>query len=108
MRYATDFDISRIDVSNTTGYAHYAAGDLGRHQAGFPDAVMASGNYTDLRTYNAQVHFEQIFADGITLTNVHARDGDGDIPTEAYFHPIVGSRNITYQQSSAAAFWVSA
>lgn len=101
LRYATDFEVARIDVSNTSGYAHYAAGDLGSYQAGNLDAVKASGSYTDCNTYNAQIHFEQIFADGITLTNVHARDGDGDIPTEAYFHPIVGSENITYQQSSA-------
>lgn len=101
MRYATEFLVARIDVENATGYANYAAGDLGSYQAGNLDAVQASGRYEDVNTFNAQIHFEQIFANGITLFNVHARDGDGDISTEAYFHPIIGSENITYEQSSA-------
>jgi Ca2+-binding RTX toxin-like protein len=101
MRFSADFDIARIDVMNTTGYAHYAAGDLGAYLSGGQLGTPASGTYQDCNTYNAQVHFEQFYADGITLTNVHARDGDGDIPTEAYFHPLVGSRNITYENSSA-------
>ncbi|MBL0023131.1 MAG: hypothetical protein IPP23_13390 [Sphingomonadales bacterium] len=101
MRFSADFDIARIDVMNATGYANYAAGNLGAFFNGGPTGVPASGRYEDVNTYNSQVHFEQFFADGITLTNVHARDGDGDIPTEAYFHPIVGSRNITYENSSA-------
>jgi Ca2+-binding RTX toxin-like protein len=103
MRFSADFDIARIDVMNATGYANYAVGDLGTQ---LPDGTWvhgtpASGRYEDVNTFNSQVHFEQFFADGITLSNVHARDGDGDISTEAYFHPIVGSRNITYENSSA-------
>lgn len=100
MKFATDFAIARVDVSNATGYAHFAQGDLGSFQAGNP-YIKASGNYDDCQTFNSQVHFEQMFADGITLTNVHARDGDGDISTEAYFHPLWGSSNITYIDSSA-------
>ena len=101
MRFSSDFLVARIDVENATGYAHYAAGDLGSYLSGGTLGVPASGRYEDCNTFNSQVHFEQFFADGITLSNVHARDGDGDIPTEAYFHPIVGSRNITYEHSSA-------
>jgi Ca2+-binding RTX toxin-like protein len=102
MRFSANFLVARIDVENATGYAHYAAGDLGAQlETGWVHGVPASGRYEDCNTFNSQVHFEQFFADGITLFNVHARDGDGDIPTEAYFHPIVGSRNITYEQSSA-------
>ena len=101
MRFSSDFLVTRIDVENATGYAHYAAGDLGLFFNGGPTGTPASGRYEDCNTFNSQIHFEQFFADRITLFNVHARDGDGDIPTEAYFHPIVGSRNITYEQSSA-------
>ena len=101
MRFSSDFLVARIDVENATGYAHYAAGDLGLIFNGGPTGTPASGRYEDCNTFNSQIHFEQFFADGITLFNVHARDGDGDIPTEAYFHPIVGSRNISYEQSSA-------
>ena len=94
--------MARIDVENATGYANYAAGDLGALlETGWVHGVPASGRYEDVNTFNSQIHFEQFFADGITLFNVHARDGDGDITTEAYFHPIVGSRNISYEQSSA-------
>lgn len=101
MRFSSDFLVARIDVENATGYAHYAAGDLGLFFNGGPTETPASGRYEDCNTFNSQIHFEQFFADGITLFNVHARDGDGDIPTETYFHPLVGSRNITYEQSSA-------
>jgi len=100
MKFATDFSIARVDVSNATGYAHFAQGDLNAYFAG-GDYVQASGTYEDCQTFNSQVHFEQMFANGVTLTNVHARDGDGDISTEAYFHPLVGSSDITYIDSSA-------
>lgn len=101
MRFTQDFLVTRVDVSNATGYANYAVGNLGAFFNGGPTGNPVSGRYEDVRTYNSQVHFEQYFADGITLFNVQARDGDGDISTEAYFHPIVGSRNITFEQVSA-------
>jgi Ca2+-binding RTX toxin-like protein len=102
MRFTEDFLIERVDVENATGYAHYAVGNLGALlETGWVHGEPVSGHYEDIRTYNSQVHFEQYWADGITLVNVHARDGDGDISTEAYFHPIVGSRNISYEQVSA-------
>jgi Ca2+-binding RTX toxin-like protein len=101
MRFTQNFLVERVDVANATGYAHYAIGDLGTYQIGGTLSLPVSGRYEDCNTYNSQIHFEQYFADGITLFNVHARDGDGDISTEAYFHPIVGSRNITYEQCSA-------
>lgn len=101
MRFTQDFLVTHVDVSNATGYANYAVGNLGAFFNGGPTGNPVSGRYEDVRTYNSQVHFEQYFADGITLFNVQARDGDGDISTEAYFHPIVGSRNITFEQVSA-------
>ena len=81
MRFSSDFLVARIDVENATGYAHYAAGDLGLIFNGGPTGTPASGRYEDCNTFNSQVHFEQFFADGITLFNVHSRDGDGDIST---------------------------
>lgn len=102
MRFSSDFLVARIDVENATGYAQYAAGDFGALlETGWVHGIPASGRYEDCNTFNSHVHFEQFFADGITLSNVHARDGEGDISTEAYFHPIVGSRNIVYEHSSA-------
>jgi Ca2+-binding RTX toxin-like protein len=102
MRFTENFLIERVDVENATGYAHYAVGNLGALlETGWVHGEPVSGRYEDIRTANSQVHFEQYWADGITLFNVHASDGDGDISTEAYFHPIVGSRNITYEQATA-------
>ena len=95
------FDIARVDVYNVTGYAQFARGDVGALVAGVPTAVATTGSYTDCNTYNAQVHFEVMFGDGVTYTNCTAADGDGDISAEAYFHPLLGSRNISYIGVSA-------
>ena len=70
MKFATDFAITRVDVSNATGYAYFAQGDLNSYYICDP-YVRASGTYNET------------FADGVTLTNVHARDGDGELMTEA-------------------------
>jgi Ca2+-binding RTX toxin-like protein len=96
MEQATDFTIEGVDVYNATGYAHFARGNVSQINAGNPDAARASGTYTDCNTFNSQVHFEQMGCEDITLVNCTATDGDGDISVEAYFHPLVGSRNITY------------
>ncbi len=96
LNMAEGFEVTRVDVANVTGYAHYALGDGNALNAGDPTARPTSGSYSDIRTYNSQVHYEVMFGDGVTYTNVHASDGDGDISTEAYFHPLLGSKNITY------------
>ena len=90
MREAVGFEISGVDVHNATGYANIAMGVIGS-----PD-VTSSGTYENCFAYNSNVSFEQMASNGVTLTDCHARDGDGDIGTEAYFHPLVGSKNITY------------
>lgn len=90
MREVVGFEIEGVDVYNATGYAQIAQGVLGG------EGVTSSGTYTDCYTYNSQVHFEQMASNGITLTDCHARDGDGDIAAEGYFHPLAGSKNITY------------
>lgn len=113
MIQATDFTITRVDVYNATGYAHFAQGDIDAFNywinSGSPGTFSkyASGTYEDVRTFNSSVHFEQMVADGVTLTNVHARDGDGDIAAESYFHPVLGSKNITYIDSSAKGMAVA-
>ena len=100
MDQAVGFQISRVDVHNVTGYAHFAAGDVNALAAGVPDALATSGSYIECRTDNAQVHFEVMFGNGVTYTDCAASDGDGDIGAEAYFHPLLGSQNISYVGSS--------
>ena len=97
MRQATDFDIDRVDVYNTTAYGHFAQGNPNDFSA------YASGTYDDCAVYNAQIAFEQMTADGITLTNCFAGDGDGDL-VGTYFHPLTGSKNITYINCTAIGF----
>ena len=102
MQEAENFSITRVDVYNATGYGHFAQGKhLGFNPDGSVRVDYASGTYTDCVTYNCEVGFEQMYSDGITLTNVHGRDGDGDISTEAHFHVLAGSRNITYIDSTS-------
>ncbi|MFS2108784.1 calcium-binding protein [Sphingomonas sp. Sphisp140] len=95
MDQATGFTVENVNTYNATGYGQFAQGDLGAYQAG-GEAVYASGSYTNCWSYNSNVAFEQMFCDGITLTNCNARDGDGDINSEYSFHPLSGSKNITY------------
>ncbi|HEY5720971.1 MAG TPA: Ig-like domain-containing protein [Allosphingosinicella sp.] len=97
MRQATNFTIERVDVYNTSGYAHFAQGDANHFTR------YASGTYEDCATYNASIGFEQMAADGITLTNIFAGDGDGDM-VGTYFHPLTGSRNITYINAVAYGY----
>ncbi|TMJ13068.1 MAG: hypothetical protein E6G94_12490 [Alphaproteobacteria bacterium] len=90
MRQATDFHITNVNVSNITGYAHFAQGVPGG------GGIQASGTYENCTTTNSQVHFEQMACDGITLTNCHAFAGEADITTETFYHPLIGSKNISY------------
>jgi Ca2+-binding RTX toxin-like protein len=97
MHEATGFDIDRVDIYNTTGYGHFAQGDANHFTA------YASGTYDDCAVYNAQIAFEQMAADGITLTNCFAGDGDGDL-VGTYFHPLTGSKNIVYIDCTAIGY----
>lgn len=101
MDQATGFTVEGVNTYNATGYGQFAQGDLNAFVGGDPDAVYASGTYTDCWSFNSNVAFEQMFGDGITITNCHARDGDGDISAEYSFHPLSGSKNITYQDCTA-------
>jgi Ca2+-binding RTX toxin-like protein len=94
MKDTTNFSVSEVDVYNSTGYAHFAAGTQG--VPGF----YTSGNYDDCETFSSSIHFEQMFCDGVTLTNCHASDGDG-VLRGIYFHPVLGSKNISYIDCSA-------
>lgn len=101
MDQATAFTVNGVNVYNATGYGHFAQGDLNSFVANRPDPIYASGTYNDCWAFNTNVAFEQMFSDGITLTNCHARDGDGDIHTEYHFHPLSGSKNITYEDCTS-------
>jgi Ca2+-binding RTX toxin-like protein len=97
MKNATDFTIARVDVYNATAYGHFARGDTVNY------APYASGTYDDCGVYNCQIAFEQMACDGITLTDCVAGDGDGDL-VGTYFHPLTGSKNITYINCRATGF----
>ena len=101
MKFAVDFDVSRVDAGNATGYAFFAQGDPGGYLNG-NTPIEASGAFTDCNSFNSQVHFEQMASNGVVLTNCNASDGDGDIPTEAYFHILAGSSNISYINCNAS------
>ena len=101
MKFAVDFDVSRVDAGNATGYAFFAQGDPGGYLNG-NTPIEASGAFTDCNSFNSQVHFEQMASNGVVLTNCNASDGDGDIPTEAYFHVLAGSSNISYINCNAS------
>lgn len=97
MRGATNFLVSEVDVENITAYAHFAQGDANNF------AFTASGVYENCETRNASIHYEQMAADGVTLINVRASDGAGTL-NGTYFHPLTGSRNITYINATAEGF----
>lgn len=101
LKFATDFNVSRVDAGNATGYAFFAQGDPESYAAG-RTPIEASGSFTNCNSFNSQVHFEQMASNGVILTNCNASDGDGDIPTEAYFHILVGSSNISYIDCNAS------
>jgi hypothetical protein len=91
MPYARRFTVRRVDVRNCTGYGHYVVGDTDNLQE-----MAGDGTWEDCRAANCEVHFEQMFAENITLINCHSRDGEGDVSCQSWFHPLTGSRDITY------------
>ena len=97
MRDAEDFTIARVDVANATAYGHFAQGDANTFTS------YASGSYEDCTVLNSQVCFEQMYCDGVTLTDCRAGDGDGDL-IGTYFHPLTGSKNITYLDCTASGY----
>jgi hypothetical protein len=94
MKDTANFSITEVDVYNSTGYAHFAAGSQGT------PGIYTSGSYEDCETFSSSIHFEQMFCDGITLTDCHASDGDGVI-RGIYYHPVLGSKNISYIDCTA-------
>jgi hypothetical protein len=91
----TDFLVQDVHVQNVTGYAQWAVGDWNYSNPEL--STFSSGKYIDCSTANANVHFEQTTASGIHILRSVSTDGDGDIPTEAYLHPLVGSTGIVYE-----------
>jgi hypothetical protein len=91
MSYARRFTVRRVDVRNCTGYGHYVVGDTDGFRT-----MAGDGTWEDCRAANCEIHFEQMFAENITLINCHSRDGEGDVNCLSWFHPLTGSRDITY------------
>lgn len=77
-----------ILVRNCTGYGVYDSGDESFSRP------PSSSNY-NVRTENCEIHFEPQGADGTCYIDCAASDGDGDVSVASYFHPLVGSKNIT-------------
>lgn len=88
----------RIDIKDTTAYATWAVGPYSGTAPAFSqpaldiDAVI----FRDIWVYNANVHFEASYANNVLFERCHARDGDGDISNDNWFHPYL-SQNITYR-----------
>lgn len=92
------FVVERLTLKDISGYANWAVGWVGSH----PDRLkldVCSGVFRDVWVYNANVHFEATAANNVLFERCHARDGDGDIGCEAWFHPY-SSKNITYRDCS--------
>lgn len=97
MYNTTDFIVQDVHVENVTGYAQWAVGSWN-----YPTpelSIFSSGKYVDCSTANASVHFEQTTARNIHILRSSSVDGDGDIPTEAYLHPMIGSYDIVYENA---------
>lgn len=95
-----------VMVKNCTGYGVYDRGDQ------IFARPPSSHNY-NVRTENCEIHFEPQGAVGTTYLDCHARDGDGDVQVSSYFHPLVGSTDISFISCSAkgkapAGFEISA
>lgn len=83
-----------VVVMNCTGYGVYDSGDQ-------TFARPPSSHNYNVRTYNCEIHFEPQGAVGTTYIDCHARDGDGDVLVSSYFHPLVGSYDISFISCSA-------
>ncbi|QAY77051.1 hypothetical protein [Sphingosinicella sp. BN140058] len=85
-----NFVVENVAAYNTSGYAFWA-------HAGAQPAVRTDGIFRNVSSFNANVHFECTRVDGVLWDGMVSGDGDGDISTEAVWHPLAGSRNITYK-----------
>jgi hypothetical protein len=86
----TDFVVERVDVRDATGYGHYHQGSGG---------TGSNGVWRDCTARNCNVNFEAMGLIGGLIDNCYADRGAADIShgTEALFHALNGSKNITYR-----------
>lgn len=84
----TNFYFARLSIINCSGYAVWTFGKV----AGTP----CSGKVENVRSNNADIHFESSISNGVTWEDCHAVDGDGDLPNAHVFHPYDRSTNIKY------------
>jgi hypothetical protein len=96
--------VERVYAKNCSAYAFWAVTNF------VYTADATSGVFRNCWVENCNVSFEATAAQNILFERCHARDGDGDIaPTiEAMFHPITGSKNITYRDCTAISNVVGA
>lgn len=92
----TGFLVENVRVANATAYGLWSNG--GNDVVNTP----SSGTFVHCYADNCQICFEQGASDGVLLLDCHARaaGGGGDVPCFSFFHPLIGSRNITYRDCS--------
>lgn len=90
MYEAQDFLVENVEARNCRSYNFWA-------MALASGANSARGVFRNLRSYNCNVHFEVTNARGVLWDNCVFGTGDGDIGSEAVYHVLAGSQNITYR-----------
>lgn len=88
VRATTNFVVERVETFNM-GYAFFA------------QEFAQYGVFRQLRSYNANVHFETTQAYNILFDDILSGDGDGDNPLgfEAVWHCLLASRDITFRHA---------
>lgn len=89
----------RLTVRNCTGYGLWATGAW--NSANPAGTVYVSGTDLDNFVANCNVGIEHTAAEDCRVDDCEVAIGDGDIPAEACFHPLIGSRRITYVRPKA-------
>lgn len=87
-----DFLVERVESINCNSYSFWACALFSN-----PDSVRSSGVFRNVRSINANVHFECSNALEVLWDGMEWSGGDGDIACEGVYHALAGSRNITYQ-----------
>lgn len=86
---ADGFLVENVDASDFSGYGGYSQGSFGA-----TPVYCRNGVWRNFRTKNGNVHIEQTCGEDIDVDGFYCSDGDGDIPCEAYLHPLEASRRI--------------
>jgi hypothetical protein len=90
MRSAQGFVVEDCAALNVTNYAFWAMEEAG-------GSMRPNGVFRRVKATNFNVGFECSHADGVLWDGMEFSSGDGDIACEAVYHPLAGSRNVTYR-----------